>query len=361
MIRAAAVCMLLLWFLSSPTQASSAPHAAAASGSTVSGNTAPAPGDIALDVVVTDGAGKPVSGLTRADFAVTDNKQGQPVLTFKAVTGAPRTDAPQQTVFVIDEVNTAFTDVGRARGELSGFLRRNGGNLPVPASILLLTDKGVTMSGAPTRDGNVLAGDLDAAASRLRTTRRSQGFYGAVDRLKLSIQALTSLTTYERQQPGKKLVIWIGPGWPYLAAPGTTFNADASRNQFALVTSLSTGLREADMVLYSVDPRGMDDAVGFQTTYYRGFLKGVAKESKTSLSNLGLQVLAYQSGGLVLNSSNNIAGELGTCLQDTASYYVLTIASAAPERGVDYHELAVQIRNPGLSARTRAGYYAQAQ
>ena len=39
----------------------------------------------------------------------------------------------------------------------------------------------------------------------------------------------------------------------------------------------------------------------------------------------GLQVLAYQSGGRVLNSSNDVAGEIARCAVDAGTYYVLSI------------------------------------
>ncbi len=165
-------------------------------------------------MVVTDGAGRPVSGLTRQDFAVTDNKQPQPILTFKAVAGAPRADAPQQAIFVIDEVNAAFLDVSRARDELSGFLRRNGGSLPMSATILLRTDTGVTMSGSPRAmerpllmiSMGQLRDSFGTASGQHRDYAPSvgrRGFYGAADRLNLSIQAITSLTRYEAKQPAK--------------------------------------------------------------------------------------------------------------------------------------------------------------
>jgi hypothetical protein len=170
-------------------------------------------------MVVTDGAGRPVSGLTRQDFAVTDNKQPQPILTFKAVAGAPRADAPQQAIFVIDEVNAAFLDVSRARDELSGFLRRNGGSLPMSATILLRTDTGVTMSGSPRAMERPLLmismgqlRDSIGTASGLRTIRRSQGVLRRC-RPPQPVHTGHYVTHQVRgEATGKKLVIWIGPG-----------------------------------------------------------------------------------------------------------------------------------------------------
>ena len=40
----------------------------------------------------------------------------------------------------------------------------------------------------------------------------------------------------------------------------------------------------------------MDDAAGLQTVYYENYLKGVVSASKVDNGNLGLQVIATQSG-----------------------------------------------------------------
>ncbi len=318
---------------------------------------APPSATITLRVVATDGAGQPVSGLTRQDFRVEDNRTPTSILDFKALPAPSGGASAEQVLFVVDEVNTDFIDVSRARSELSHFLRRNNGKLALPATILILDDKGARFSGEPSLDGNLIANEFDKASQGLRTIRRSAAFYGAVERLTLSLRALTSLTKYESTRPGRKLVVWLGPGWPYLASPGANYSARDQQNNFATVVDLSNSLRTSGITLYSVDPRGTSDALGFQTTYYRGYLKGVRKASDTTLSNLGLQVLAYQSGGLVLNSSNAVENEIAQCAADARSYYVLTIPAADAEGAVRYHALSVQVAKPGLAARTSTGYY----
>ena len=76
------------------------------------------------------------------------------------------------------------------------------------------------------------------------------------------------------------------------------------------------------------------------------------------IGNLGLQVLAYQSGGRVFNSSNDIAGEIASAATDANAYYVLSFDAPPPDGPVQYHALEVKLDKPGLTARTRTGYYA---
>jgi hypothetical protein len=93
--------------------------------------------------------------------------------------------------------------------------------------------------------------------------------------------------------------------------------------------------------------------------YYEGFLKGVGSAHKVQNGNLALQVLAAQSGGQVLNTSNDIADSIARCLVDQKAFYTLTFDSPAAEYPNEYHSLQVKIGRPHLTARTRTGYYAQ--
>ncbi len=157
----------------------------------------PANRRITLDVVVTDKSGKPVPGLQQQDFTLLDNRQPQKLLSFTAVEGGAQTaDPPLDVVLVVDEVNTAFSRVSYARQELEKFLKRDGGELPRPVSLAVLSDKGLAMSNLSTRDGNALAAELSENKAGLRTVTRSQGIYGADDRVGLSLNALHQLADY---------------------------------------------------------------------------------------------------------------------------------------------------------------------
>jgi hypothetical protein len=125
----------------------------------------------------------------------------------------------------------------------------------------------------------------------LRTTRRSQGIYGADDRFQLSLRALTSITAYEKQIPGKKMLIWISPGWPMLSGPGVQLSSKDQQALFNTIVAAATTLLQARITLYSIDPLGLADAGGLRTTLYQQFLKGVRAPKQVQAGNLALQVL----------------------------------------------------------------------
>jgi hypothetical protein len=80
---------------------------------------------------------------------------------------------------------------------------------------------------------------------------------------------------------------------------------------------------------------------------------------QVQFGNLGLQVLAVQSGGRVLNSSNDVSSEIAACIADANAFYVLSFDSLPGDGPDEYHALEIKIDRPGVAARTRSGYYAQ--
>jgi VWFA-related protein len=322
--------------------------------------TAPAKVDsrITLAVIANDKSGKPVGGLQQQDFTILDNKQPQKILSFEAVRGRTSGDAGVTIVLVIDAVNTSFIRMGFVRGQIDKFLRQDGGRLAWPVSLAILTDSGLDMQQGASLDGNTLAVYLDQRETGLRSLHRSQGFYGAAERFQLSLRALRQLAEYEGGRPGRKLMIWISPGWPLLSGPRMELSFKDEQNAFNTVVALSTQLRHSRVTLYNVNPLGAAESVG-RVFYYEQFLKGVTAPNKVQLGDLALQVVASHSGGRVLNSNSDIAGEIARCARDANAYYVLSFDSLPADGPNDYNAIQVKIAQPQLKAQTLSGYYAQ--
>ena len=310
---------------------------------------------IRLDVVVTPKSGKPVAELRQQDFTILDNKVPEPVLSFKALGGGG--EAPVEAVLVVDALNIPIQGVGRELGEIEKFLRANGGQLAVPASLAAFTENGFQSIGNTSKDGNALATALKGFNFTNRTIRRSQGFYGAEDRTRLSISGLQLLVSREAHQPGRKLIFWVSPGWPILSGPGVELDSKQQQALFSNVVDLSTLMRQAQVTLYSLDSFGVDESLS-RTLYYKAFVKGASKPSQVAIGSLGLQVLAEQSGGLAL-SSTGVADLLERCIGDLSAYYEISFEAAHAESRDEYHQIEVKVPQPGMVVRAREGYYAQ--
>lgn len=309
---------------------------------------------LSIDAEVTDKHGNFISGLQANDFTLLDNKQRAKIVGCREVDSRGPTGEQVHVVIAIDMINTDFTVVAREREQLGEFLRQDGGRLGVPMSIAVLTEKGLKMEKASTRDGNTLLAALDKSDSQLRIEGRTAGFYGAADRLNWSLAQLSQLAAFEATQPGRKLVFVISPGWPLLPWAGLDTTAKDRKWTFNSIVSLTNGLREAHVALYAINPFEIGRS---DTFYYQNYLKGVTKANDAEYADLALQVLATHTGGLVEVTGMDIKGEINNAVRDAERYYTITFDARRPDQPDEYHELRLQVAKPGAIARTSSGYY----
>lgn len=331
--------------------------AAAGSAQEPSPPTQPSTDTINLDVVVTAKSGPPVTGLQQQDFTILDNKVPQTIASFRAVRGR---EAPVEVVLVVDDVNTGITNIAYERSEIDKFLRADGGQLANPVALAFLTDDGIKVQNDFSSDGNALSAALDQYGLGLHSIHRSGGIYSAIERFEISTKALLQLATREAARPGRKIIVWVSPGWPILSGPGVEQQMDAKQEQriFSDVVQASTLLRQGRITLYSIDPLGSAD-FGGRAFRWEAYEKGINKPSQAEWGDLALQVIATQSGGIALTSSNDITGSVKQCLADTQAYYEISFAPPLDQKRDEYHRLEVHLLDRKLTARTRQGYYAQ--
>ena len=314
----------------------------------------PAPGRMYLDVVVTPKSGAPVSGLQQQDFTILDNKAPQAITSFAAL-GGPQ--APIEVVLVVDTVNADLQTVTYERKLIDKFLKENDGQLAYPTSLAIFNDVRIAMADSPSKDGNQLSSVLDQQNLGLRDTAKFSGPTGEADKQHLCLVAAQRLVVKEATRPGRKVILWVSPGWPLLSTANLNYDAQQSQMLFKQTVVMSTLLRRAGVTLYSINPAGANEGSG--QLDYEQFVKGATKPSQTIPGFLGLQVLAVQSGGLALTGNNDIASQLERCLADFTAYYELSFDPPPGDRRDDYHTLQVKVSQPGLTARTRTGYYSQ--
>jgi VWFA-related protein len=132
-------------------------------------------------------------------------------------------------------------------------------------------------------------------------------------------------------------------------------SAQGEQRIFNAIVDLSTTLREAHMAVYSVT-LGQPQ---LGTYLYQDYVKGIKTAEKANPANLGLKVLAVQSGGQVIAPDNDIAGQIDRCIQDAGAYYAISFNPPPADKANEYHDLKVEVDKPGLSARTNTGYYNQ--
>jgi VWFA-related protein len=341
--------MLLIPMAGLAQQSSSPPNS-----SGLKTRTGPPSRTIHLDVIVTSKPGEAVTGLSQQDFAVLDDKSPAAITSFEAVDTSKH---PVQAILLIDAVNIGYTEISQERIQIDKFLRANGGKLTLPIALAVFGNEGIKMQGGYSRDGNAMADALAKYTISLREIGRSAGVEGAEERLNDSLKGIRLLAQYESQRPGRKIILWVSPGWPLLSGPRVSLTDKQEEALFNDVTWLSTSLREAQTSVYAVDPLGVGESVE-RAFYYEQFTKAVKKSSEVTVGNLALQVLANETGGLVRNGTD-VSGLLQECVADNVAYYRLSFEPPPTEKRDVYHPLKVTVTKPGVTVNTSTGYYDQ--
>lgn len=314
--------------------------------------------NVAITVEVTDKSGHPITGLEAADFKIFDNKQSQKILAFRSVDAAHPPPVPMQVQIVIDAVNADAALVAQERDGVTAFLKQNSGRLEFATSLSILENSGLTPIAGPSKDGTALLTALNAAPALLRVINRSAGIWGAVERTEQATTLLKEMVSPESRTPGRKLVLFLSPGWPMLF----NYELDQRGWLFDEIVDISNGLRESCISLYTLTPSNFGSNLapspaGDNLSLYDNFLNGVTKIADAQYADLSLQVLSEHSGGQVFIGANDIKTEINSILRSAAESYTLVFERAPGGRVTEYHAIRVVIDKPAVKIHTTAGYY----
>ena len=323
------------------------------SGNEVSG------GLIKVDVLTTDKAGKPTAALKSTDFLVLDNGQPNRILSFQAFDRASlRPDPPVEVILVIDTLRMPGMLASHEREEVDKFLRQSEGHLAYPVSIFRLRDSGLWLVADRSEDGNALAAEVahddQGQARPIRKALGPSGLYGSgLEETPglLALKSLADILTLERQKSGRKLLIWIGPR---REENGVPFE---QQSVFNMIVWFSTLLREARVALFSYSEGESQRDV--RSMRYKDFLSGVTSIREAGFESLNRKVLAIQSGGRVLDSPEELSEQIAGCVAEASDFYTLSFNPNPANQRNEYHDLKIQIRTRGVTARSNTGYYDQ--
>jgi VWFA-related protein len=257
-------------------------------------------------------------------------------------------------------INTPFELLSAERKDIVKFIQQAGPRLPVPTSFIFLTETELKYQGEPTRDPKILLQNLDNNPSLQRLNQPQGGYQQYAQLREKSLQALNEIAVKMSGKPGRKLIVWISPGWASFANVSDQKSPQELQMLFNFISGISTELRAARITLYNVEPHGVDRNMVWEgSPYYQEYLQGVPSPKQANNADLSLQVIAVQTGGKVLYGSNDIAKLIDQCLADSRAFYVVTFDAPRSTKPNEYHSLEVKVDKPGLKARTRTGYYTQ--
>lgn len=303
------------------------------------------------DVAAANVAGNAVSDLAPGDFTLLDN--GQPARIRTLHNSLAAQEPAPELIFVLDAVHLSSQQLSQTEHAIAHFLRRNSGRMDSPCFVYRFTRQGLysfTESSELTRDGNRLAQEVEQ--HQFPRTMWTSGRKDLSDLLnaeagsepiRLSLRALGSIAIDQRDIRRRKVVLWIGPGWP----------VDGGYLGFDEATELSTRLREARITL---DNLNAWPGPGW-SFHNLDYLEAPRSQKEMQPARLALQAMATQTGGLVLGSSGDLDGDIERCVEAERSYYTLTFNPPHTDRMDEFHDIRVQVARRGVTVRATTGYY----
>lgn len=307
-------------------------------------------GRIKLDLAIADESGQPVAGLDKAEISVFDNGQPAKVETFHSFDGTTTFPvAATQVIFVLDSLNMDGSQLEAAKRALREILLGNSGLLDHSISIYQLDAAGIKLMAPASMSGQDVAKALDKAGAN--HSLREIGCRADSVRNMVSLNALGNLVLNQRRVSGRKVAIWIGPGWPVASSCGES--QGGFENSFDWVTEFSTRMREARIELSSVSVWARTAWSGDPGDTPAGWQNG----GNAAPDDLSLSRLVHQSGGKVLESQGGLKGLIRRGMKDADVLYTVTFDPPPTLKADEYHNLSVKVDRPGTTARTYTGYF----
>ena len=339
---------------------------------------------VILDVLVTDRSGKPVMGLQQNNFTLLDNGQPRKLSSFRVVEGS-KGIAPVRVILMLDAVNNSPKDIAGDRRGVERFLEQNPGRLSFPTSVAILAASGTHVSQA-SRDRDTVHAQLKQITKTVHLFDCGQPSGGSEQvfatfnvsagtnisegerpserascenlRFRKSVDALKKLVVEQENELGRVILIWIGRGWPLLLRH--EFSDDSTgikQNMFDNLVLITNAMREGQVTLDAVFSPDLFRRVELRSDHDNKFFNGVPSENEMTASSLGVQMLAHQSGGLVLLDGKDLAAEVARCVSDAQLYYALSFDTPPAGKPGEFHSLEVRTDDPALTVRTNTDYY----
>ena len=297
---------------------------------------------VVLDVVVNDGHGHPVKGLTASDFHLSEDDKPQTLASFVEHDSVPTpnppitpplppntfavqppvTDNGVRSVIVLGDI--AWHDGSFVSSQICDYFRANP--VTMPMAIFRLDSLGLHLIQGFTTDRAIL---LQAAASKRILPQR---FFDPPDAN--FRRGSLSLRNYLAKIPGRINLIWFSTGTSgdHSFPDITTFVQDANQGRTQV-------LHLSRVALYTVDAGGL--RVGNPTPGRTDLF------ASTTLNNAYISDVAAQYGGRGFYNTNGFKQAIAEVVDTTTHFYTLSYSPTNTNWNGDFRKIHVNV--PGYS------------
>jgi VWFA-related protein len=364
---------------------------------------------VLIDVVVTSGNGRPVGGLPKANFQITEDGQPQAIAAFEEHKDVPAARIPlppmppnvftnyptskktdSVNVFLLDALNTQNPDQAFVRGQMTNYLHEAAAS-PNGARFAVLTlGSRLRMVRGFTDDSSTLLAALSDPASGTEpkvskelptpirkanedlmiSSQRSPAGQAAIkefldeergqqasDRAWMTLQAFQQLARYLASFPGRKNVLWLSGSFPINFFPASDKKA-AKLNRFENDVRQTTELLIADQVaVYPILATGLN----VYPEHDPSQIGSAITEGGASLvsSQVSMETLARDTGGKAFYGTNGLDDAMARAVDEGSHYYTLAYTPSNAKRDGKYRRVELKIKDGSYNLAYRHGYYAE--
>jgi VWFA-related protein len=371
---------------------------------------------VVLDVVVTGKDRRPLTGLHKQDFVLSEDGHPQTIGYFEEHTGEqplqvkppeptpniftniPRVKPSDSvTVLVLDSLNTPLDDQRFVRAQVLKYLKkpdpgRRIAIFTLGTQLLLLqnfTDDPALLTAAINKRKNGAGAETSPLLESTAETAATQetidslmpyapeaaaamkGFMADQNstrsdvRIKLTLQALQELAHYLAAIPGRKNVAWFSGAFPIAIFPDSSLPDEfsAQRNDQEEVRKTDALLASAQVSIYPIAAEG----VAADSGYTAGADPRLAQQQISNPQQAGQQrnanhaamdLIAKDTGGVALYGTNSLSDALDHVVDHGSYFYTLTYTSSNLTTDGKFRKIQVELGQPGYQLAYRRGYYA---
>lgn len=369
---------------------------------------------IQVSVLVHDKHGTPVTGLTKDDFTILDEKQRQTIQIFSVETNQPAIrpsslppdtytnrvsehgGAPANvTIILLDGLNTDVTDQEYARKQVIKFLSQiqpqdRVGLYTLGLSLTILHDftadsaallealkhyqgKISPVLAASTPDELPLSPLLPPGVSSdlfdpfLNSSSQREANFNITNRVLMTVEAFEDIAHHVAALPGRKNLVWVSGSFPitfgYDDVTQTTMTPIDQQLHFEeQVEKAARALNEANLAIYPVDARGLmpHDMNLSKNTVPRAGLQGrpTMVQAPGQAEFATMAILADRTGGRAFYNTNDLYNAIRSAVDDSRVTYELGYYPTNTAWNGKFHEIKVMVNKPGVNVRARKGYFA---
>jgi VWFA-related protein len=179
-----------------------------------------------------------------------------------------------------------------------------------------------------------------------------------------SLAALRAVVGSMAMLPGRKSILYFSEALPLTDVVKPKFEAliqEANSHNISFYAVDAAGLRvhsEEARLARNVDLAGAQGIGDVQRNNKGAWTKDIERQSDLLSSSVSLGRLAKETGGFLIDNTNELTSGFARMQQERTTYYLLAYQPANTSTDGKFRKVKVKVKRSGVTVRARSGYVA---